>query len=293
MKRILIIGANGQLGRDCGLLFGRDCEVRGLDRPDIDITDARSTSAAIDAFRPDVVVNCAAWTAVDLAESNEEACRRVNADGPANIARALAGSGAILVHISTDYVFDGTKPLFEPYVEDDAPNPRSVYGRTKLEGEAPVLGYARGAVLRTAWLYGAGGKNFLRTMAGLARRNPPGGLRVVGDQWGSPTWSASLARQIAALVGNFTPGLYHATSQGHCSWHQLAVRFLGRCGLACPVAAIATADYPTPARRPANSILENRNLKRLGLDVMPDWEGDVDAFARLVAPEWASGAGGA
>ena len=288
MERLLIIGANGQLGQDCRRLFSPSLEVKCVDLPDIDITDLGSVAAQVAAFQPDAVVNCAAWTAVDKAESNEEICARVNALGPANIARALAeaGGGAVLVHISTDYVFDGSKPLFEPYVEDDPPNPVSAYGRTKLAGERPVLEYAKGAVLRTAWLYGETGANFLRTMLRLALRTPATPIRVVDDQWGSPTWSGSLARQIQALLGRFTPGLYHATSQGHCTWCRLADRFLECAGVDHEVVPIATADYPTPARRPANSILDNRNLRALGIDVMPNWEDDLVAFARRVAPHW-------
>ena len=313
--RILVVGANGQLGRDCIQLFSSvqgsadrggtrlsrpscgpvlrplsgsaPCEaVLGLDLPDIDITDPASVAAAFAAFRPNAVVNCAAYTRVDDAESHEGLCSRINADGPANLAAACDAAGAILVHVSTDYVFDGAKPLGQAYVEDDPPAPASAYGRTKLAGEAPVLAYAKGAVLRTAWLYGATGANFLRTMLRLSLRRPPAPIRVVDDQHGSPTWSGSLARQIGRLLGDFHPGLYHATSQGSCTWYGLTRRFFSAAGIDHEVVPIATADYPTPARRPANSVLENRNLKRLGLDAMPPWEEDVDAFARAVVPAW-------
>lgn len=282
--KILIIGANGQLGQDCRALFAPGHEVLALDRPAIDITDLSSVRDAVRSFRPDAVLNCAAYTAVDKAETDEETCRAINADGPMEIALALAGTGAILVHISTDYVFDGTKPLGERYVEEDAPCPVSAYGRTKLAGEAPVLAYERGAVLRTAWLYGEHGNNFLRTMVRLSRRPAP--IRVVADQHGSPTWSGSLARQIARLLDDFRPGLYHATSQGECTWYDLTKRFFEAAGVDHEVIPIGTADYPTPATRPVNSVLENRALRRAGLDVMPGWEDDIDAHAAAFAATW-------
>lgn len=284
--KVLIIGANGQLGQDCRKLFADGNEVRCLDLPDIDITDEASVRARVAEFQPDAVINCAAWTAVDKAESNETACTRINADGPANIAKALEGTGAKFVHISTDYVFDGQKPLYQVYTEDDDPAPVSVYGRTKRAGELPVLAYDKGAVLRTAWLYGETGQNFLRTMLKLSMRMPKAPIRVVDDQYGSPTWSGSLARQIKILLERFTPGLYHATSQGYCSWYGLTKYYFEAAGIDCEVLPIKTEEYPTPAKRPRNSILENACFKKLGIDVMPDWKVDVDAFAKRVVPLW-------
>ncbi|MGI6496176.1 MAG: dTDP-4-dehydrorhamnose reductase [Kiritimatiellia bacterium] len=283
---ILITGANGQLGRDCQQVLGATHSLCPVDLPDIDIAEPCSVRGWFERFRPDCVVNCAAYTRVDDAESNAALCERVNALGPAVLADACREAGAKLVHISTDYVFDGTRPVPNPYVETDTPNPQSVYGRTKLAGEAPVLALPEGAVLRTAWLYGASGANFPRTMLRLALRNPPAPLRVVADQFGSPTWSGRLARQIARLLEDFHPGLYHATAQGYCSWHDVAVRFLRACGLDAEPAAISTADYPTPARRPSNSILDNHALRERGLDVMIPWQEDIDAFAKQVAPAW-------
>ena len=284
MKKLLILGANGQLGQDCKKLFQDDYDVVALDLPDIDITSVDSLASIIKKVKPEIVVNCAAWTAVDKAEDNEELCRRINSDGPKNIVNALNGTNAVLVHISTDYVFDGTKQLFSAYTEDDETNPVSVYGRTKREGELPVLAYKNGAVLRTAWLYGESGNNFLRTMLKLSMQDRP--IRVVADQWGSPTSSASLAKQIGTLLQSFTPGLYHATSQGYCNWYQLTIRFFEAAGIKHEVIPITTAEYPTPAKRPTNSILENKNFQRLGIDVMPNWEDEVDAFAKRVTPLW-------
>ncbi len=284
--KILVTGANGQLGRDCQAVLGAVHQLCCVDLPDIDITDATSVWNWFDRFQPDCVVNCAAYTRVDDAESHADLCEKVNARGPAVLADACRKAGAKMVHISTDYVFDGSKPVPESYVETDQTNPQSVYGRTKLAGEAPVLALPNGAVLRTAWLYGASGNNFPRTMLKLAMRPPEMPFRVVADQYGSPTWSGRLARQIARLLEDFHPGLYHATSHGHCTWHDFACRFLRAAGMKRMPDPIPTSAYPTPAHRPANSILDNAALRARGLDVMLPWEEDVDAFAAIVAPTW-------
>lgn len=284
--KILVTGSNGQLGRDCQVVLGAAHSLCCVDLPDIDIADGGSVRAWFDRFHPDCVVNCAAYTRVDAAESDAALCARVNALGPAVLADACRSAGAAMVHISTDYVFDGAKPIPQPYVEGDRTNPQNVYGRTKLEGEAPVLALPRGAVLRTAWLYGASGANFPRAMLRLAMRPPGTPFRVVADQFGSPTWSGRLARQIARLLEDFHPGLYHATSQGYCSWHDFACRFLRAAGVRRMPDPIPASEYPTPARRPANSILDNAALRSRGLDVMVPWEADVDAFAAEVAQSW-------
>ncbi|MGI6099719.1 MAG: dTDP-4-dehydrorhamnose reductase [Lentisphaerae bacterium] len=284
--KILIVGCNGQLGRDCQTAFGARHELMCLDLPEIDIANPDSIRTAMEQFAPEAVVNCAAYTRVDDAEKHPELCHRVNALGPQYLAQACEAIQARLFHISTDYVFDGLRPLGEVYTEDDTPSPLGVYGATKLAGERPVLAYARGTVLRTAWLYGATGPNFLLTMLRLARRQPPQPIRVVNDQHGTPTWSWRLALQIAHLLEVDAPGLYHATSQGSCTWFVLARRFLEAMGCSVEVVPITTAEYPTPARRPANSVLDNRNLKRAGLDVMIPWEEDLDAFVALNRESW-------
>jgi dTDP-4-dehydrorhamnose reductase len=283
---VLIAGANGQLGRDCQTVLGAFHDLCALDLPELDIADPSSVRRWFEAFRPEAVVNCAAYTRVDDAERESERAFAVNATGPAVLAQACAAAGARLLHVSTDYVFDGARPPPAVYVEDDAPNPLSVYGRSKLAGETPVLALPGGAVLRTAWLYGQTGQNFLRTMLRLARRTPPRPLRVVNDQFGSPTWSGRLARQIARLLEDFRPGLYHASAEGSTNWYELAARFLGNLGVPHAIEPIGTADYPTPARRPANAVLENRNLKARGLNVMIDWRVDLDAFAATAGADW-------
>ena len=284
--KVLIIGANGQLGRDCRTVLAESHHLEALDLPEIDITSFESVRAWLARCEPDAVVNCAAYTRVDDAETNADICRRVNTDGPDNLARVCAGQQIRLIHISTDYVFDGDLPMGQSYTEDDATNPRSVYGATKLAGERPVLDYEHGAVLRTAWLYGASGPNFLLTMLRLALRQPPPPIRVVNDQVGTPTWSGRLARQIARLLDDFRPGLYHATSQGSCTWYDFAARFLKEMGVPHTLVPITTAEYPTPAKRPRNSILANRNLQRAGMDVMLPWEEDLDTFIRQNRENW-------
>jgi dTDP-4-dehydrorhamnose reductase len=287
--KILLAGANGQLGRDCQGVLGAAHELCCLDLPELDIADAASVACWMERFQPDCAVNCAAYTRVDEAESQADLCRAVNALGPRNLAAACQARGARLIHISTDYVFDGVLRPGASYTEDAAPNPLNVYGRTKLDGEEPVLRLEGGAVLRSAWLYGEHGANFLRTMLRLALRQPPQPLRVVDDQTGSPTWSGRLARQIARLLEDFRPGLYHAAAHGSCTWHRLARRFLERMEIPCEVLPIDSAAYPTPARRPANAVLDNRNLRAAGLDVMIPWEEDVDAFAARVRTSWLAG----
>ncbi|MGI5869548.1 MAG: dTDP-4-dehydrorhamnose reductase [Kiritimatiellia bacterium] len=273
MSRILIAGCRGQLGRDCMSTLARH-ELRGLDIPDIDITSAESVQSRLADFRPDVVVNCAAYTAVDQAESDVERCRAINADGPRILAEACRASGAYLVHISTDYVFDGRREPPRPWLETDATGPATVYGRTKLEGEQAIAAAGcRHAILRTAWLYGAHGRNFPKTMLRLALANPDKPLRVVADQFGCPTWSARLARQIKTLLEQPAPpeGLFHAVASGHTTWHGFASEFLRLMAVPHAILPCTTAEYPTPAKRPANSILENAALANLGLCVMDDW----------------------
>jgi len=276
MSGLLVIGHRGQLGTDCLTVMPK---ASGIDFPEIDISDRFQTLGKLNTLAPDVIVNCAAYTAVDACES-DPACWKVNADGPKQLAEWAAANNAFLVHISTDYVFSGDKPLFEACVETDPVAPLSEYGKSKLAGEKAVLDSGvNAAILRTAWLYGANGKNFLKTMLRLALQNPEREIRVVNDQFGSPTWSHTLARQIAAVVDAKATGVFHATSEGYCSWFDLASRFLQLMAIPHRIAPCTTAEYPTPAKRPANSILENAALKSLGLNLFPDWKAELARFA--------------
>lgn len=277
--KIVIIGAHGQLGTDCCRLFAPLHETVGCDLPRIDIgNEARLTEYLI-TERPQVIVNCAAYTAVDACEKEVELCWRINAEGPKYLARAADRLGCRLIHISTDYVFDGNKPAPEAYVETDATNPLSQYGRSKLAGEEAVAaGCADHVILRTAWLYSAYGKNFLKTMLRLALAGPGRELKVVDDQHGSLTWSRTLARQIGLLLSPGITGIVHATSESHSTWYQAARHFLETMGVDCAMRPCTTEEYPTPAHRPANSILENRVLKNAGISAFVDWREDLGSF---------------
>lgn len=277
MSDVLVIGFKGQLGTDCMSVLP---SAAGVDLPEMDITDRFQCLEKLDALHPAVIVNCAAYTAVDACEK-DPACWKVNADGPKHLAEWASANGTFLVHVSTDYVFDGNKPLFQVYTETDRPAPISEYGKSKLAGEKAVLDSgADAAILRTAWLYGATGKNFLKTMLRLALQNPEREIRVVKDQFGSPTWSHTLARQIAAVIKARAVGVFHATSEGYCSWYDLAERFLSLMEVPHRIAPCTTAEYPTPARRPQNSILENAALKQQGLNIFEDWAVELERFVQ-------------
>ena len=273
MSRWLITGAGGMLGRDLVTVLDRcGAPVTGLSRADLDITDAGQLQAALDRWPPDVVVNCAAWTAVDAAEADETAALRVNGQAVAGLAAQCAAAGAALIQLSTDYVFDGQAS--EPYPEDGGPAPRTAYGRTKLAGEQAVLGQPglRGYVLRTAWLYGAHGGSFVRAMIGKARS--PGPVQVVDDQRGQPTWTMDVAGRIAALIGAAAPpGIYHATSSGETTWFGLAQEVFRLVG-ADPdrISPVSSAALARPAPRPGYSVLGHDAWARAGLDPIGDWQ---------------------
>ena len=272
MTRWLVTGAGGMLGTDLVAALERRGEsVTGLDRVGLDVTDGPAVASAVARYRPDVVVNCAAWTAVDDAEAGEEQALAVNAGGPAHLAAACGRAGARLVQVSTDYVFAGT--IAQPYAEHDVPAPRTAYGRTKLAGERAVLDRlpAAGYIVRTAWLYGAHGRNFPRTMIALERERPT--VDVVDDQHGQPTWTADVARQIIALADSAAgPGIYHATSSGQTTWFGLAREIFGLLN-ADPdrVRPMASSALSRPAPRPAYSVLGHGAWGRSGLPPIGDW----------------------
>lgn len=274
MPRLLIAGCNGQLGNDCVQVF-KDHELLPVDLPELDITSPESVRHLIEKFKPNALINCAAYTAVDRAETDIDLCTKVNVGGPAVLAQACADKNVFLVHVSTDYVFNGERPAPRPWLETDQPEPRTVYGKTKLAGEQAIAAAGcRYAILRTAWLYGAHGKNFPKTMLRLALADPTRTIKVVADQYGCPTWSLNLAEQIKALVEAPSPpiGVFHAVSRGNTTWHGFATEFLRLMNVPHTLAPCTTADYPTPAKRPVNSILEDRALDELGLCKMNEWK---------------------
>jgi dTDP-4-dehydrorhamnose reductase len=280
VTRWLVTGTAGMLGHDMtALLAARGEEFTALTRGDLDLTDGPAVTATIAAAKPDVVVNCAAWTAVDAAEEHEDEALASNGRAAANLAAACAAAGALLVHPSTDYVFDGRATV--PYAEDAPTSPAGAYGRTKLAGERAVRdALPDGSYLvRTAWLYGAHGKNFVKTMLRLARNGTAPG--VVADQHGQPTWTADVAAQVCALVEATAPaGVYHATSSGQTTWFGFAEEIfrlhnqdqnLAEERVELTPRPIATTDYPTPAKRPAYSVLGHDAWHKAGLEPIGDW----------------------
>lgn len=278
--KILITGSNGQLGTDAVAVLGGAHELLALGRLDLDITDEAGVERVAGNFRPACILNCAAYTRVDDCEGQRELAFAVNVSGPRNLAAWVQRFGGKLIHISTDYVFDGGRTAPNSYVEEDEPNPISYYGRTKLEGERAIQELTdHYLIVRTAWVYGVEGRNFPKTILRLALKEPHKAIRVVNDQFGSPTWSHRLARQIARLIEVDGQGIYHATAEGYGSWYEVAVTFLKHMGVPHNVVPCTSDQFPTRAIRPKNSILENRRLNAEGINCMSPWEEDLEDFA--------------
>ena len=286
MKTILLVGKNGQVGWELQRTLATLGEVVAVDRQGMDLANPDSIRSAIRAVRPDLIVNAAAYTAVDKAESEPDLAMAINGIAPGIMAEEAKRLGAAMIHYSTDYVFDGTKA--SPYTEEDAPNPLNVYGKTKLAGEQAVQ--AAGIphlIFRTSWVYGLRGKNFLLTILRLAQERDE--LKIVDDQVGAPTWSRLIAEATAQILAQTRPvahhplsiaevsGLYHLTSAGRTSWHGFARAILDHSGLAAikPLArlmAIPGADYPLPAPRPGNSGLNNKKMQQVFGLALPEWD---------------------
>lgn len=240
-------------------------EVIALARTDLDVTDSAAVDRAIAAGAPDAVVNCAAWTDVDGAESDEQSALAINGTGAGNVARAAAGAAIPVVHVSTDYVFDGSAD--RPYVESDPVGPRSAYGRTKLAGEREVLEASRAhTVVRSAWLFGVGGRNFADTMLRLAADRDE--VKVVTDQVGCPTWTGHLAPALIGLAEREVSGVVHLAGAGACSWNEFATEIFRQAEVPCRVAAATSEEMARPAPRPAWSVL---GTERDDAGPMPDW----------------------
>ena len=269
--RILVTGAGGQLGRELVQALPED-EVHAFDHRSLDISDRRAVFGAVQRIRPAWVINAAAYNDVDAAERDPQTAFAVNAAGAGYLADAAAHVGAEIVQISTDYVFDGRKG--EPYIETDRPNPLSVYGRSKYEGELLVLdSTASACVLRTAWLYGAQGKNFVRAIQAAAQRGDP--LKVVADQAGSPTWTRHLAQAIKDLIRSPARGLFHVANRGACSRFEFAQAIVGPGG---DVQPITSAEAARVAPRPAYSALTSVRWEAAGFTLLPDWRTALREF---------------
>lgn len=278
--RLLVTGAGGMLGRavvEAAARLGHD--VRGASRADLDITDAAAVRDAVADARAEAVVNCAAYTNVDGAESDWANAEAVNCTGAGNVAAAAARAGASIVHVSTDYVFDGSKRA--PWLESDPTGPLGVYGETKLGGEHAVSeANARHAIVRTAWLYGAGGKNFVDTMLSLGAQRDE--VAVVTDQVGCPTWTGHLAGALVELAERpGDTGIHHIANTGSCSWNELALELFDRARIECRVRPATSAEFPRPARRPAYSVLGTERAQPLTL---PSWQQGVADYLATRVP---------
>lgn len=283
MARVAVVGAAGQLGSDLVRVWAAERPgdaVAALRHGDVEITDRASVSAALAAARPDLVVNATAYNLVDRAETDPAEAFAVNAVGVHHLAAGCRELGVAMLHVSTDYVFDGSRR--EPYGEDDPVGPLGVYGASKAAGEMLVrAALPRHYVVRTCGLYGAAGSrgkggNFVDTMLRLAAEGR--GIRVVDDQVLTPTHTADLALQIVRLTETQAYGTYHATCQGECSWYGFAAEILRQAGVEADLLPQTTAEAARPARRPAYSVLENRALRRLGIDVMPNWRESLAGY---------------
>jgi dTDP-4-dehydrorhamnose reductase len=272
--RLLVTGAAGMLGHDVIAAAERaGHDVIPLSRAQLDVRDRAAVRAAVASARPDVVVNCAAWTDVDGAEAEEEAATAINGAGAGNVGAAAADAGAFLVHVSTDYVFDGTSGA--PYVESSPTCPLNAYGRSKLAGEAAVAAAAAGrhAIVRTSWLFGRAGRNFVATMLGLARERDA--LTVVDDQVGCPTFTGHLAAALVDIAERRLDGVRHVAGGGACSWHDLAAAAFAATGAVIALERGTTAALARPAPRPTYSVLRS---ERPDTPVLPPWEHGLHAY---------------
>ena len=276
--KVLVTGVKGQLGFDVmKRLAALNIEARGVDYTDCDLTDGPSVMALVRGESPDAIIHCAAYTAVDRAETEPEQCAAVNGMGTLNLVRAALAVDAKLLYVSTDYVFSGEG---DTPVDISAPyQPRNVYGLTKAQGEEAVRSLMnRSFIVRTSWVFGAHGDNFVKTMLRLGADHSE--VSVVGDQIGSPTYTVDLARLLCDMVQTNRYGIYHVTNEGYCSWASFAAEIMRQAGLRCTVRAIPTSEYPTLARRPANSRLSKASLDQAGFARLPQWE---DALSRYLA----------
>lgn len=274
--KVFVTGVKGQLGYDVvNELEKRDIEAVGVDIQEMDITDRDSVNRVIRQEVPDAVIHCAAYTAVDAAEENEELCRRVNAEGTRNIAEVCKDLDIKMIYISTDYVFSGQGE--RPWEPEDEREPQSVYGQTKYEGELAVQELLeRYFIVRIAWVFGVNGKNFIKTMLKLSENHDM--ITVVNDQFGSPTYTYDLARLLVDMVQTEKYGIYHATNEGICSWYDFACAIFEEAGVDVKVIPVSTEEYAAKAPRPANSRLDKEKLTENGFEKLPPWRDALKRF---------------
>ncbi|MFE5324681.1 dTDP-4-dehydrorhamnose reductase [Paenibacillus sp. NPDC056579] len=279
---ILVTGYNGQLGYDVVREGGiHNLNIIGVSRKDLDITNELAVRKYVLKIKPDVIIHCAAYTAVDKAESDREQCWLVNVEGTKYLARAAKEINSKFMYISTDYVFDGNGS--RPYLETDIPNPISYYGLTKYEGEQLVQAILNEYfIIRTSWVFGLNGKNFVKTMLQLAEQNNK--LKVVSDQFGSPTYTKDLARLLIDIIQTDKYGVYHATNEGFCSWADFAQEIFIQSSKSITVERIKTQEYPTVAVRPKNSCMSKKKLVDNGFEPLPLWQEAVFHYLNEIKP---------
>lgn len=281
--KLLVTGAKGQLGHEVmARLHQLRMQALGVDAEDFDLRDSKAVMAAVTSYHPDVIIHCAAYTAVDRAETEPERCCAVNGLGTLNVVRAAMAVGASLAYISTDYVFDGSGD--QPRATDAPIGPLNVYGLSKLQGEMAVRSLmTRYFIIRTSWVYGPQGSNFVKTMLRLSSERAS--VSVVDDQIGAPTYAPDLAAAVCALIRTNNYGVYHATGSGETSWYGFARAIMAQSGRRCRVLPVSTADYHAPAKRPLNSRLDGSSLALAGIPPLPDWQsGLTRCLAALDAP---------
>lgn len=275
--KVLVTGVKGQLGHDVvkELLFRNHLAV-GVDIEEMDITDAEKVRKVISEAECDAVIHCAAYTAVDAAEDNEELCRRINAEGTKNIARVCQEQDISMMYLSTDYVFSGDGE--RPWKPDDAKQPLNVYGQTKYEGELAVQNYLdRYFIIRISWVFGLNGGNFIKTMLNLGKTRDV--ITVVNDQIGSPTYTRDLAVLMVDMIETDKYGIYHASNEGICSWYEFANEIFRQAGISVMVKPVTSDEYPSKAKRPSNSRMDKTKLVANGFKLLPHWQ---DALSRYL-----------
>ena len=278
--KVLVTGVKGQLGHDVvNELEKRGHKALGVDIEEMDITDSRSVMDVITHAAPEAVIHCAAYTAVDAAEDNEDLCRRVNAQGTENIVKACQSLNCKLMYISTDYVFNGQGT--RPWEPDDKREPLNVYGQTKYEGELAVETLEKYFIVRIAWVFGVNGKNFIKTMLNLGKTRDT--ITVVDDQVGSPTYTYDLARLLVDMIETEEYGRYHATNEGLCSWYEFACEIFRQAGLKVHVIPVSSDQYPARAKRPMNSRMSKDKLEERGFKRMPAWQDALGRYLKTVA----------
>jgi dTDP-4-dehydrorhamnose reductase len=279
--KILLLGSTGMLGSDCKELLSEDYEVIAPEKNELNIVSWDVVIENLQKISPDIVLNCAAFTDVDACEKEAFTVRKVNLEGPRNLAQGSARFNCKLIHISSDYVFSGKKSIPQPYFEDDPGDPLSAYGRSKMESEVAVRENSPNYIIvRTGWLYGINGESFITSILKkvLTQKGRKKTLSVVDDQFGSPTWTYRLALQIKELIKRDTKGTFHATSEGYATPFEYAKHVFKKLKVKVSLESSSLRDYEQPAKRPRNCILENRLLKKQGSNIMRPWKEDVDAF---------------